>query len=116
EPSPSAAVTFPPPVYHPAQLVKLPGTIAVKGDPIPGRPHRRATIQPPLPLHLIEEPELVTIDQLRWLAAQSRERGARRSFPTRSGAIDLVALFKARNLYRRALPNGSARGDLPLGR
>jgi hypothetical protein len=101
-----SAVTIDPAVYQPAQLVKLPGTVAVKGDPIPGRPHRRASIQAPVPLHLIEEPELVTIDQLRWLAAQSRERGARHSFPTRSGTIDLVALFKARNLYRRALPNG----------
>jgi hypothetical protein len=101
-----AAVTIDPAVYQPAQLVKLPGTIAVKGDPIPGRPHRRATIQAPIPRHLVEEPQLVTIDQLRWLAAQSRERGARRSVPTRSGTIDLVALFKARNLYRRALPNG----------
>jgi len=100
-----ASVVVDPAVYQPAQLVKLPGTIAVKGDAIPGRPHRRATIQAPIPHHLVEEPHLVTIDQLRWLAGQVGAQATTYSFPTRSGTIDLVAVFKAKNLYRRELPD-----------
>ncbi|MDA0746215.1 MAG: hypothetical protein O2954_06830, partial [bacterium] len=33
-------------VYNPARIWKLPGTVAIKGDPVPhlGRVHRRATV------------------------------------------------------------------------
>ncbi len=92
-----------PAVHSAAQLMKLCTTIAVTGDAIPERPHRRVVTQG-IPPHLIEAPQLVTSDQVRWLASQAQSRNVTYSFPTASEDLNLVDLFKARNLYRRLLP------------
>jgi hypothetical protein len=95
-----------PAVAQPAQLVKLPMTIAVTGDEIPGRPHRRAQIQCPVPEHLLDpsQADLVTLDQLRWLAAQGSRRRTY-SLPLASKGLDPLTVFKARGLYLRELPD-----------
>jgi hypothetical protein len=94
-----------PAVHAAAQLIKLPTTIAVKGDATADRPHRRVEIQPPIPPHLFGEVQLVTLDHLRWLAAQSHAVRRTHSFPPATHASDLVELFKANDLYLRELPD-----------
>ncbi len=91
-------------VYQPAQLIKLCGTIAVTGDEIPGRPHRRVEIQPPIPLHLIDPgtAELVSLEQLRWLAGQKTSSRSY-SLPSRARGVDLGDLFRRQDLYLRPL-------------
>ena len=37
-------VEIDPKLFNPSRIIKLPGTVARKGDQIPGRPHRRAKI------------------------------------------------------------------------
>jgi hypothetical protein len=92
-----------PAVHSATQLMKLWTTLAVKGDAIRGRPHRRVISQG-IPAHLVEGPQLVTLDQLRWLASQARSMNATYSFPAPSESPNLVDLFKAKELYRRPLP------------
>lgn len=66
------AVTVDVAVCNPARVWKVYGTLAVKGDNVPNRPHRRATIElpsaPPLPFDLKqlphEEPQSVTSPKL----------------------------------------------------
>jgi hypothetical protein len=94
-----------PAVAEPAQLMKLPGTLSVTGDEIPGRPYRPVGFQPPIPLHLLEDPDLVTIEHLKWLAGRGVPSKQTYSFPAPAGAIDLVDLFKAKGLYLRELPH-----------
>jgi len=91
-------------VYQPAQLIKLCGTIPVTGDEIPGRPHRRVEIEPPIPLHLIEPgmAELVSLEQLRWLAGQKTSLRSY-SLPSRARGVDLEDLFRRNDLYLRPL-------------
>jgi hypothetical protein len=95
-----------PAVAQPAQLTKLPMTIAVTGDEIPGRPHRRVQIQYPVPEHLLDptQANLVTLDHLRWLAAQGSPRRTY-SFPLASKGLDPLTVFRARGLYLRELPD-----------
>ena len=49
---------------NPSRIVKLSGTVAAKGDPLPDRPHRRA--------HSVFHP---TRDRLRGAAARARRTG-----------------------------------------
>lgn len=65
-------------VYNAARLIKLPGTVARKGDSTDERPHRRSGL-----LHVPEQIEVVPLEKLQELAArtpdtpernQSRER------------------------------------------
>jgi hypothetical protein len=90
-------------VHSAAQLTKLCTTIAVTGDAIPERPHRRVITQG-IPLHLLANPQLVTSDQLRSLASlvQSTSRPTY-SFPRGAETPNLIELFKARGLYLRKL-------------
>jgi hypothetical protein len=92
-------------VFQPAQLIKLCGTVAVTGDAIPTRPHRYATISSPIPLHLLERPSLATVDHLRWLVDQSLLSNPTYSLPRTAltQPINMLELFKAKGLYRRAL-------------
>lgn len=92
-----------PAVHSAAQLMKLCTTLAVTGDAIPGRPHRRVITQG-IPPHLIAAPHLITLDQLRWLASQAQSRSATYSIPAASEGPNLVDLFKAKGLYLRPLP------------
>ena len=94
-----------PAVAEPAQIMKLPMTIAVTGDEIPGRPHRRVEIQFPVPEYLLDpsQADLLTLDQLRWLAAQGSPRRTY-SLPPISLGADLLTLFKTKGLYLRELP------------
>ena len=96
-----------PAVAGPGQLMKLPMTIAVTGDEIPGRPHRRVEIQPPIPLHLIEPgaAKLASLEPLRWLASQHTPAKRTYSLPPASHATDVVELFKAMDFYIRELPD-----------
>ena len=94
-----------PAVHAAAQLIKLPSTIAVKGDPMPDRPHRRVEIQPPIPFHLSSDVQLVTLDHLRWLAAQRQAAKRTHSVPAATHASNLMELFKANGLYVRELPD-----------
>jgi len=96
-----------PTVVQPAQLIKVPMTIAVTGDPISERPHRRVEIQSPIPLHLVEPDtdELVSLEQLRWLASQRTPPKHTYSLPPASHATDVVELFKAMDFYIRELPD-----------
>jgi len=99
-----ATAKIDPSVHAAAQLVKLPTTIAVKGDALPDRPHRRVEIQPPIPLHLTGDVQLVTLDQLQWLAGQFQVPVNRSySLPSASAVPNLIDLFKAKDLYRRPL-------------
>jgi hypothetical protein len=93
-----------PAVHSAAQLMKLCTTIAVTGDAIPGRPHRRVITQG-IPLHLIENPQMVTLDQLRSLASRARSTSPTYSLPAGAEAPNLGELFKARGLYLRELPD-----------
>jgi len=94
-------------VFQPAQLVKLCGTAAVTGDAIPSRPHRYATINSPIPLHLLERPSLATVDHLRWLGDQSPIPHPTYSLTDTAltQRINVLELFKAKGLYRRAVDN-----------
>jgi hypothetical protein len=98
------AVKVDPAVHSAAQLMKLCSTIAVKGEAIPGRPYRRVVTQG-IPLHLIEHPQLVSLDQLRWLAAQNQPDRTY-SLPSLSRRADMVTLFKTKGLYLRELSDG----------
>jgi hypothetical protein len=94
-----------PAVHSAAQLVKLFTTMAVTGDVIPGRPHRRVITQG-IPLDLLENPQLVTWDQLRSLASLARSTSRPTySLPRGGETPNLVELFKARGLYLRELPD-----------
>jgi hypothetical protein len=94
-----------PAVHSAAQLTKLCTTIAVTGDAIPERPHRRVITQG-IPLHLLANPQLVTRDQLRSLASLARSTSRPTySLPRGGETPNLVDLFKARGLYLRELPD-----------
>lgn len=58
-------------VFNAARVWKLYGTVAAKGDHIPDRPHRRARI-----LEAPNLPDVVTVDQLRTLAALAPQPGS----------------------------------------
>ncbi len=91
-----------PAVHSAAQLMKLCTTVAVTGDTIPGRPRRRVITQG-IPLHLLDGPQLVVMEQLQWLAGQIRMTNPTYSLPPSFGAPNLVDLFKTKGLYRRPL-------------
>jgi hypothetical protein len=91
-----------PAVHSAAQLMKLCTTVAVTGDTIPGRPRRRVITQG-IPLHLLEGPRLVVMEQLQWLAGQVRLTNPSYSLPPSPGTPNLVDLFKTKGLYRRRL-------------
>jgi hypothetical protein len=66
-------------VFNAARIWKLYGTMAVKGDNIPGRPHRRAEL-----ISMPETIELVTADMLRAIAPAAKPVTV--SLPTRNPA------------------------------
>jgi len=47
----------------------------------------------------------VTLDQLQWLAAQGHAVSRTYSFPPATHASDLLALFKANDLYIEEIPD-----------
>jgi hypothetical protein len=97
-------------VFNAARIWKLYGTVAVKGDPIPGRPHRRAAIEsrPADPSVLLPREPL---EVLAALAPAMRTHSLARSgkpwarWPLRD-QLDVLAEFVARGWYMRALSNG----------
>jgi len=52
-------------VYNPSRIWKLYGTVAKKGDSIPGRPHRLSQL-----LHVPDDIEVVTVEQLQEFAGE----------------------------------------------
>ncbi len=87
-------------VFNAARLVKLPGTVAVKGDATPERPHRRARLEKvPHPCGV------VTREQLTRLAAQAPAVLAP-SPALAADELDVAEEFKRRGWYRKALTGG----------
>jgi hypothetical protein len=98
-------VTVDPGVFHAAQLMKLCGTVAVTGDAMPDRPHRRVRFDPPLPLQLLssEALQLVMAEQLQVIASQlGPAQAANRPQPTSEG-INVLKLLTEKGLYLRPL-------------
>ena len=97
------AVTVDTSVFNAARIVKLPGTVAVKGDPMPDRPHRRARIEKaPHPLILVRRSQL---EALAVEAPAPRESGLGLS-AGRDEELDVAEEFRRRGWYRQALSGG----------
>jgi hypothetical protein len=89
-------------VFNAARIWKVPGTIAVKGDATPERPHRRATPERLGPMTPLAREPLAALARL---APDPK----RHYSPPTGGAfarLDLVAAFTGRGWYRRALRDG----------
>jgi len=90
-------------IFNAARIWKLYGTIACKGDAMHDRPHRQAVIE-----RAPDVPVPVTLDQLRWLAAQAppSSRPMYSLPPSRdTESIDVLAYFQARGWYLKPLAN-----------
>jgi hypothetical protein len=93
-------------VFNPARIWKLYGTVAVKGDATPERPHRRSVIE-----HVPSEMIDVEREALERLAAMAPNRA---TYSTPNGArhhgdlepLDLIGALQFRGLYLRDLGRG----------
>jgi hypothetical protein len=91
-------------IYNAARIWKLYGAVAVKGDPSPDRPHRRACLDA-LPSAMAPLPR----DLIARVAALGALTRPTVSAPPRHGRLaplDLVAAFQARGWYKRPLGDG----------
>jgi hypothetical protein len=91
-------------VYNGARIWKLYGSIAVKGDSTPERPHRRAQIER-IPDTLVTL-DRVLIEQLAAMAPAETTSSAGGGRAHRGPVFDLVGLFRERGLYRKPLHGG----------
>lgn len=110
----TAEVKFDRTVRNASRIFRLYGTTARKGEPTEDRPHRQSWCQIPdpwdiVPLELIEE---LAAEVKPAVAREERIAGpeaARASAVTGDGdytTLDVVAWFRSRGLYKRALVNG----------
>jgi hypothetical protein len=94
-------------VSNAARIWKLYGTVAVKGDPLPDRPHRRAYLEH-VPADLVETDR----QTLEVLAAMAPIARTTYSAPAAGGhhgglsPLDLLATLRDRGLYRGPLERG----------
>jgi hypothetical protein len=98
-------------VFNAARVWKVYGTLAVKGDPMPDRPHRRAVLES-VPGDLVLLPR-EALERLAAMApARTRTTSATGSRPV-GEPFDLVGAFTARGWYKRALPGGKHAVECP---
>jgi hypothetical protein len=78
-------------VFNPSRLIKLPGTYARKGENLPDRPHRRATI-----LRMPRRAKKVSVQHLEKLAASVIEpsKDEKALTPTSVSLMDVAAYLK----------------------
>ena len=89
-----------PTVYNPARIAGLIGTLKVKGDATPDRPHRRASI-----LQVPEKLIPVTVAQLDLVAGNESEEVHQKSDgKDHRAAAPLAQLFQDRGIAFRAQP------------
>lgn len=100
-------------VTNPARIWKLYGTLAVKGDAIPERPHRRASIKlpggPPAPFDLRQFPHLA-ISQVGspvWESANPCD-----SFPDSGSSAYALAALHGEEQKIRSTPDGQKHNQL----
>jgi hypothetical protein len=106
-------------VFNAARITRCYGTINVRGDGLPTRPHRRSCLTA-----VPGDVRNVSVDQLRQLAALApaettgaRPHGAAPAPPGRRtyAPVDLVEIFRAQDLYLKALPGGRHAVVCPFG-
>jgi hypothetical protein len=92
-------------VFNAARIWKLYGTTAVKGDPLPDRPHRRAMLE-----HVPEDLVVVERAALEALAAMAPVERAYHQAPVSRPAarddLDVGEAFQARGWYLKPLRDG----------
>jgi AAA domain-containing protein len=92
-------------VFNAARIWKLYGTLAVKGDPVPDRPHRRAELER-VPSPIVQ----VTREQLEMLAAAAPAERIYSPPPTGRTHVreelNVAEAFRVRGWYRRPLRDG----------
>jgi hypothetical protein len=87
-------------VFNAARIVKLPGTIAVKGDATADRPHRRAHVEK-VPHPYV----LVTREQLTALATMA-PTPVTTPGPAQPGELNVADEFQRRGWYKKPLHGG----------
>ena len=99
-----AAVTVDQTVFNAARIWKVYGSLVVKGDHTPERPHRYAVLDDvPAPLVPLSREALATLAALAPPAHRTVSAPASRA-PL--APLDLVAAFQARGWYKRPLDRG----------